>query len=187
MAGLPHYREDQTSKKNRQFEPVQANLFEVTILAPDAVTGDTDLLLQHVNSISGLEGIHREVAAIEQKYKFATRSYAGVPDGTALDVTVNFSLNLNDSNQAYVYKTLRDWYRAQYNPETGEMGLKKDYTGTIVIVQFNRKGDIYRKVTLEDCFITSGLGFTGTLDYGTADAQTLEVSWRSDVFAEELT
>ena len=187
MAGLPHYREDQTSKKNRQFEPVQANLFEVTILAPDAVTGDTDLLLQHVNSISGLEGIHREVAAIEQKYKFATRSYAGVPDGTALDVTVNFSLNLNDSNQAYVYKTLRDWYRAQYNPETGEMGLKKDYRGTIVIVQFNRKGDIYRKVTLEDCFITSGLGFTGTLDYGTADAQTLEVSWRSDVFAEELT
>lgn len=185
MAGLPHYREDQTSKKGRQFEPVQANLFEVTILAPDAVEG-TDMLLQHVNSISGLEGIHREVAAIEQKYKFATRSYAGVPDGTALDVTVNFSLNLNDSNQAYVYKTLRQWYRAQYNPDTGEMGLKRDYTGTIIIVQFDRKGDIYRKVTLEDCFITSGLGFTGTLDYGTADAQTLEVTWRSDVFSEEL-
>jgi hypothetical protein len=187
MAGLPHYREDQTSKKNRQFEPVQANLFEVTVLAPDIVEANTDMLLQHVNSISGLGGIHREVAAIEQKYKFATRSYAGVPDGTALDVTVNFSLNLNDSNQAYVYKTLREWYRAQYNPETGEMGLKKDYCGTIIIVQFNRKGDIFRKVTLEDCFITSGLGFTDTLDYGTADAQTLEVTWRSDVFNEELT
>jgi len=187
MAGLPHYREDQTSKKNRQFEPVQANLFEVTVLAPDIVEANTDMLLQHVNSISGLGGIHREVAAIEQKYKFATRSYAGVPDGTALDVTVNFSLNLNDSNQAYVYKTLREWYRAQYNPETGEMGLKKDYCGTIVIVQFNRKGDIFRKVTLEDCFITSGLGFTDTLDYGTADAQALEVTWRSDVFNEELT
>lgn len=67
------------------------------------------------------------------------------------------------------------------------MGLKKDYCGTIVIVQFNRKGDIFRKVTLEDCFITSGLGFTDTLDYGTADAQALEVTWRSDVFNEELT
>jgi len=186
MAGLPHYREDQTSKKNRHFEPVQANLFEVTILAPDGVEG-TDLLLQHVNSISGLEAIHREVAAIEQKYKFATRSYAGMPDGTALDVTVNFSLNLNDSNQAYVYKTLRQWYRAQYDPSTGEMGLKRDYTGTLIVVQFDRKGDIYRKVTLEDCFITSGLGFTGELNYETADAQTLEVTWRSDVFTEELT
>lgn len=182
---LPHYSEDQTSKKNRQFEPVQGNLFEVTILPPDGVQG-TDLLLQHINSISGLESLHRDVAAVEQKYKFSTRSYAGMPDGTAIDVTINFSLNLNDSNQAYVYKTLRDWYRAQYNPETGEMGLKKDYVGTIVVQQFNREGDVYRKVTLEDCFITSGIGFTGSLDYSTAEPATLEIIWRSDVFSEEL-
>jgi hypothetical protein len=59
-----------------------------------------------LNTISGLAGLHKEVAAIEQKYKFATRSYAGMIDRTALDITVNFSLNLNDSNQAYLYKTL---------------------------------------------------------------------------------
>ena len=67
------------------------------------------LFLQHINSIAGLETLHREVAAIEQKYKFSTRSYAGMPDGTAVDVTVNFSLNLNDSNEAYiiqVYETM---------------------------------------------------------------------------------
>jgi hypothetical protein len=182
---LPHYSEDQTSKKNRQFEPVQANLFEVTILPPDGVQG-TDLLLQHVNTISGLDSLHREVAAVEQKYKFATRSYAGMPDGTAVDVTINFSLNLNDSNQAYVYKTLRQWYRTQYDPTTGEMGLKKDYVGTIVVQQFNRAGDVFRKVTLEDCFITSGIGFTGSLDYASADPQTLEISWRCDLWSEEV-
>jgi len=182
---LPHYSEDQTSKKGKQFEPVQANLFEVTILPPTGVSGQ-ELLLQHVNSISGLEALHREVAAVEQKYKFSTRSYAGMPDGSAIDVTVNFTLNLNDSNQAYLYKTMRQWYRNAYNPETGEMGLKKNYVGTIVIVQFNREGDIYRKVTLDDAFITSGLGFTGELSYESADPQTLEVTWRSDVFAEEL-
>jgi hypothetical protein len=109
-----------------------------------------------------------------------------MPDGTAIDVTVNFSLNLNDSNQAYVYKTLRQWYRSQYNPETGEMGLKKDYVGTIVVQQFNREGDVYRKVTLEDCFITSGIGFTGSLDYSSPEPATLEITWRSDVFSEEL-
>lgn len=182
---LPHYSEDQTQKKGKNFEPVQANLFEVTILPPDGVTGQ-ELLLQHVNTISGLAGLHKEVNAIEQKYKFATRSFAGTVDNTSIDVTVNFSLNLNDSNQAYLYKTLRQWYRAQYNPETGEMGLKKNYVGTIVIVQFNREGDIFRKVTLDDCFITSGIGFTSELSYESADPAALEISWRADVWSEEL-
>ena len=70
---LPHYSEDQTSRKGKNFEPVQANLFEVTILPPDGVDGQS-LFLQHINSISGLDTLHREVAAIEQKYKFSTRS-----------------------------------------------------------------------------------------------------------------
>lgn len=182
---LPHYSEDQTQKKGRNFEPVQANLFEVTILPPAGV-GGSEMLLQHINSISGLAAIHKEVAAIEQKYKFATRSFAGTPDGTAIDVTINFTLNLNDSNQAYLYKTIRQWYRSQYNPETGEFGLKKNYVGTIVVVQFNREGDIFRKITLDDCFITSGIGFTDALDYGTADPQTLEITWRCDLWSEEL-
>jgi hypothetical protein len=66
------------------------------------------------------------------------------------------------------------------------MGLKKDYVGTVVIVQFNRAGDIYRKVTLDDCFITSGIGFTGELNYESTEAAALEVSWRCDVWNEEL-
>ena len=51
---LPHYSQDQTSKAGRQFEPVQGNLFEVTILPPAGVS-DAPLLLQHVNTIGGLE------------------------------------------------------------------------------------------------------------------------------------
>ena len=38
---LPHYSEDQTSRKGKNFEPVQANLFEVTILPPDGVDGQS--------------------------------------------------------------------------------------------------------------------------------------------------
>jgi len=178
---LPHYSEDQTQKKGKNFEPVQANLFEVTILPPDGVAGQ-ELLLQHVNTIGGLAALHKDISPITQKYKQATRSFAGTVD----DVAINFSLNLNDSNQAYLYKTLRQWYRAQYNPETGEMGLKKNYVGTIVIVQFNREGDIFRKITLDDCFIISGLSFTDSLDYSSGDVQTLDITWRSDVYAEEV-
>jgi hypothetical protein len=181
---LPHYSQDQTARSGRQFEPVQANLFEVTILPPSGVS-DAPLMLQHINSISGLD-LYKEVAAVEQKYKFSTRSFAGMPDATTLDVAINFSLNLNDANQAYLYKSMREWYNKQINPQTGAMGLKKDYVGTIVIVQFNRAGDIYRTVTLEDCFITSGLPFTGELSYETTEAQALEVTWRCDTWKEVL-
>jgi hypothetical protein len=181
---LPHYSQDQTSRNGRQFEPVQANLFEVTVLPPAGVA-DAPLMLQHVNSISGLE-LYKEVAAVEQKYKFSTRSYAGMPDSTTVDATINFSLNLNDANQAYLYKSLRQWYNNQYDPQTGAMGLKKDYVGTLVIVQFNRAGDIYRTVTLEDCFITSGLAFTTELSYETTDPQQLEVTFRCDTWKEVL-
>ena len=181
---LPHYSQDQTSRSGRQFEPVQANLFEVTILPPAGVA-DAPLMIQHVNSISGLE-LYKGVAAVEQKYKFSTRSFAGMPDATTLDVAINFSLNLNDANQAYLYKSMRQWYNNQYDPQTGAMGLKKDYVGTIVVVQFNRAGDIYRTVTLEDCFITSGLPFTTELSYETTEAQALEVTWRCDTFKEVL-
>lgn len=181
---LPHYSQDQTSKQGKQFEPVQANLFEVTLLPPAGVA-DAPLMIQHVNSIGGLD-LYKEIEAVEQKYKFSTRSYAGMPDQTSVDVNINFSLNLNDANQAYLYKSMRQWYNNQYDPQTGVMGLKKDYVGTIVIVQFNREGDIYRTVTLEDCFITSGLPFTNELNYETTEAQVLEVTWRCDTFREVL-
>jgi hypothetical protein len=181
---LPHYSQDQTSRKGRNFEPVQGNLFEVTILPPSGVS-DAPLMLQHINSITGLE-LYKEVSAVEQKYKFATRSFAGMPDGTAIDVTIAFSLNLNEANQAYLYKSMQQWYNMQYDPQTGSMGLKKDYVGTIIIVQFNRAGDIYRTVTLEDCLITSGLGFTTELNYETADPATIEATWRCDAWKEVL-
>jgi hypothetical protein len=66
------------------------------------------------------------------------------------------------------------------------MGLKKDYVGTLVVVQFNRAGDIYRTITLEDCFITSALGFTTELNYETSDPASLEVVWRCDTWKEVL-
>ena len=180
---LPHYSQDQTSRRGRQFEPVTGNLFEITFIAPNGVA-NAPLLLQHVNTVSGLT-TSKEVGVIEQKFKFASRSYAGMPDATTMDVTVQFSLNLNDSNQVYVYKTLKQWQNLQYDNETGAMGLKKDYTGTLIVTQFNRAGDIFRTVTLEDAFITGAVNL-GDLDYSSADAQTIDVVWRSDVFKEVL-
>lgn len=181
---LPHYSNDQTSRKGRNYEPVQQNLFEVTILPPAGVSG-ASLMLQHVKTISGL-AINKEIGTVEQKFKFVTRSFASQPDSTAVDLEVSFTLNLNSANEAYIYKSLKQWRDLIFNPATGEMGLKKDYVGTIIVTQYNRAGDVFRKVTLEDCFISSGLPFLEGNDYSDSEAQEISVTWRCDNFKEEL-
>lgn len=181
---LPHYSNDQTSRKGRNFEPVQQSLFEVTILPPAGVEG-RQLLIQQVKSISGL-AINKEIGVQEQKFKFVTRSFASQPDTTVVDVEITFELNLNEANEAYTYKTLKQWYNLIYNANTGAMGLKKDYVGSIIVTQYNRAGDIFRTVTLEDCFISSGIPFLEGGDYSDAAPQTLAITWRCDAFKEEL-
>lgn len=149
MPGLPHYLNNRASTKN--YEPLYQNLFEVSIIPPTTVAGG-ELLLEHVRSVSGLD-TDRGSDAVDQAYKHAKRKYAsGVPTDTTVEVTLNFSLNLNDNNEMYVYKTLRDWQRKIHNPLTGEQGLKKDYVGTMVVVMHNRAGDIFWQRTLYSVF-----------------------------------
>ncbi len=181
MAGLPHYNNSVAATK--LYEPIQGNLFEVTILPPSGIDGT--LLLEHVNTVGGLGGLNPAYDAVTQKYKFAERSYAGMPGTTSIDVAINFSLNLNDANQNYIYKTLRDWYKKIYDPATGAMGLKKDYVGTIIIVMYDRQGNIHRKVTLLDCFPTGGVPFGDGLDYGAQDPIALDITWKCNNWIEE--
>ncbi len=184
MAGLPHYLNNRAATKN--YEPVYQNLFEVSIIPPQTIAGG-ELLLEHVMKVTGLE-TDPGSAAIEQKYKFATRSYAsGVPTNTVVDLSVSFSINLNDANQVYVYKTLRDWARLIYNPLTGEQGLKKDYIGKIVVVNHNRKGEIFWQRTFHSAFPVDDIP-NFDLDYsGGAALEMADVKFRCDYWQENIT
>lgn len=182
MPGLPHYQNSKASSK--WYEPFYGNLFEVSIMPPSTVSGGS-ILLEHVNKIGGLQQ-DRGSEAITQAYKFAKRSYAsGVPTETISDLKIEFSLNLNDANELYVYKTLRNWSRIIYNPLTGEQGLKKDYIGTIIITNYNRKGDIFWQRTFHDCFPTGDMP-EFALDYQATDALAMEVNFRSDWWQENI-
>ena len=182
MAGLPHY--NNSTAATQKFEPVQGNLFEVTFFPPTGVTGQA-LLLEHVNTVGGLSALNPTIDPVGQKYKFADRSYAGMPAQTFVDVAINFSLNLNDSNQNYIYKSIRDWYKKIYDPATGAMGLKKDYTGSIVVVMYDRQGNIHRKVTLLDTFPTGNPAAFDSLDYNAPDPLTLDITFRCDNWIDE--
>ena len=181
---LPHY----TSRKEAGIgkeEPIYSNNFVVTIIPPTGV-GNSDLLNAHIQKIEGMS-TNPGTEAVTQNYKGATRSYAsGLLENSTNDLTLGFTANLNESNQFYIYKILKAWKNRIHDPETGRRGLKKNYTGQIIVEQFNREGDVFRRVTYYDCFITSALPEVGG-DYSSGDLIPLDgIVFRSDAWKEEL-
>ena len=108
-----------------------------------------------------------------------------MPAHTFVDLTINFTLNLNEANENYIYNTFRNWNNLIYDPLTGEMGLKKDYVGSMIVVQYNRAGDIFRKITFKDVFPTGQPDFVDELNYETQDAAELTMTYRCDHWVEE--
>lgn len=182
---MPHPHYTQAKASVNLYEPVYGNLFEVTVMTP--FQPDPGLILEHVKSIGGLQNVNPSVDAVNQKYKFADRSYAGMPSQTFVDLSIVFTLNLDEANAMYLYKQLRDWYALTYNPLTGEMALKVEYVGTLIVVQYNRRGDIFRKITFKDAFPTGQPETMDSLDYESSDPQELTLNIRSDYWVEELT
>lgn len=185
MASLPHYKNSKASMN--RWEPVYSNLFEVTILPPPSISGGP-ILLEHVKTVGGLTTELGQAVTETQTFKTAKRSFLSTaPTNTVVDLEIVFTLNLNDDNQMYGYKTLRDWKRIGYNPLTGEMGLKKDYADAkIIINHYNRVGDIYWSRTFYDCFITDDLPVLDSLDYSTGDPVEMTAKFRSDWWEENM-
>ena len=91
-----HYRNSDAA--TNMWEVVSPALFEVDLRFPTILTGDTknnsELMLQHVRSISGLDGLTPTVGNVVQKYKYAERHYAAAgPDKTSLELSITYTLN----------------------------------------------------------------------------------------------
>ena len=156
MAGLSHYT---TSKASTlKYEPVFLNQFEITITPPAAIPvpagnpSNGNIMLEQVISINGL-GVDKNPGEVTQKYKNAKRYYSGAaPTNTYINLDINFEINLDTNNSMYAFKVLRQWSDLIYNPLTGGMGLKVDYTGTILIKVFDKAGNVFRQITCQDVF-----------------------------------
>lgn len=182
---LPHYTSRKESGIGKE-EPIYGNMYNVVIIPPPLVAASGDLLNAHVTSIGGIN-VYPETAPVEQTYRGATRSFAsGLLEPTTNDLSLNFTENLNEAGQRYVYKILRDWKRLIHNPETGERGLKRDYADAQIILEMHdRAGDIFERITFFDCFITSPLQEL-ELDSTNGEPLPLEgIIFRSDYFRSE--
>lgn len=183
LSGHPHYKNSQISMN--KWEPLYLNLFEVVVTLPSMISGnDAQLLLEEVIKIGGLDVDKTPPAGITQIYKGAARTFSNaITDQTFVDVTMDFNVNLNDSNSAFAYKTLRAWCELVWDPLTGIMQLKKDYTGgPMTISVYNRRGDVYRQYILPTVWPTTNITAM-ELDYagGGATAYTISgFTWRAD-------
>jgi len=187
MAGLPHYT---TSKASiNKLEPIYMNLWEVNILLPTGVTAPQgvpssgNILLEQVKSVQGLEP-DINPGEVTQQFKNAKRYYAGAaPSKTGFDLRITFEVNLNENNSMYVFKCFRQWADLIYNPLTGAQGLKRDLTGIIIVSMFNKAGDVYRKVTCKDVFISAPLT-SMELNYTGSNLYDLSASFAVDNFED---
>lgn len=177
MAGLPHWDNSQAARN--YYEPIFLNQFEVIITPPSAITDNVDLLVEQVLSVKGLPEFFT-AADTTQNYKFAKRAFAkATPNDTLSRLTIEFEVNLNESNNMYVYNTLRGWSDLIYDPLTGRQGLKKDYVGEIYVAVFNKAGDIFRDFKFQPAFISKPFNEM-TLDYTTDNIHKMTVEFVAD-------
>jgi hypothetical protein len=190
---LKHYSHYRNSEAARQmWEVVSPALFEVSLKFPDKLDGkidNPDLMIEHVRSISGLDGLTPTVGNVVQKYKFAERHYAAAgPDKTSLELSITYTMNIDDHHQNYIYNMLRKWYDLVYNPQNGQTLVKKDYAGgsRLFIYEHDRNGAIWRKITCFNFFpSTPPTGLNDDNYDSTGDAKTVSITFIVDDWTEE--
>ena len=187
MAGLSHYTSSKASVN--KYEPVFLNQFEVTITPPTAIPvpmgmpGDGNIMLEQVLRVAGLQ-VDQNPGEIFQQFKFAKRYYSGAaPIRTGLDCEIEFEINLDKNQSMYAFKVLRQWSDLIYNPLTGAMGMKKDYTGNILINVFNKYGDVFRKIKLRDCYPMTPITEM-PLNYTQMAIYRIMITWAVDYFED---
>ena len=181
MSGLPHW--NNSTAATQYYEPVFLNQFEVIITPPGVITQNVNLMVEHVLSIDGIPEL-TPTDLVEQKYKFAKRSFAAaVPTNTVADLTIKFTVNLNDNNEMYIYNILRAWGDLEYNPLTGSQGLKKDYWGELYLAIGNKHADIFREFRFKPV-IPFGQLTPMILDYNSPNLYEITAKFRADSWAE---
>lgn len=189
LLGLSHFRNSRVATS--LWEPIYQNLFTVQLSAPRGIKDQTEervnLILEGVTKV-GQMNTSKSPQTVEQKYKFATRTFAGaVPDSTVVDLSLHFVLNLSydkGTPENYTYKFLREWVDLMYDPLTGREGLKKDYVApSLTITMQDRAGNPYWQWIYYYIFPTGGIPGP-TLEYEASGLYEFDLSFRADWWDE---
>lgn len=189
LLGLSHFRNSRVSTS--LWEPIYQNLFTVQMTCPAGITEQSDermnIILEGVTSLGTITA-SKAPQTVEQHYKFATRTFAAaVPEGTTVDLSLNFEFNLSydtGTPENYTYKFLREWVDLLYDPLTGREGLKKDYVApSMTVTMQDRAGNPYWQWIFYYIFPTSAAP-QPTLDYQSGELLKGSMNFRCDWWDE---
>ena len=188
---LPHIQ-NSTAGRNK-FDPVHVNIFEVRFSVPEALRAqfgkDEVLLTEHVTKVTGALGALNAGPSVgTQKFMGTDRSYI-MPkmDNTFANFTLEFTLNLRDDIDNYIYKLLRAWKSLGYDVNTGSRSLKREYCADWMDIAIaNRRGDIFHEILFKDVMMAGGIDGFNDLDYETGDAVVISAPFQSDWWEETM-
>lgn len=186
MSLLPHIT---NSKAGRgKWEPLWKGLYQMYFTVPPAIaakysTDDILTLSEQITTVSGLNAVDKGPDKSEQKFFGSTRTYVNPKiDGTSMELTCKFNLNLRDRTDNFIYKIFYDWKSLNYDLNTGESSLKEDACADYFrIVEHNKAGDIIRDIKAKDVMLFGELDSSiGDLDNSSNDMAELTVKFVSD-------
>lgn len=187
---LPHITNSEAGRN--LYDPVNNCIFEVYFTIPDALRADFGqdeaILSEHVLKVSGLDALDRGPDTSTQKYQGTNRTFVNPKiEDTSAEIKIDFSLNLRNGTDNYIYKLFKGWKNLNYDLETGTIVKKADYVADWMrVCVANRSGDIIREVVFKDVMLKGSLEGMGELDYTNTEAVTLSVTFVSDWWKETI-
>lgn len=197
MAVLTHVQPhlNNTYAHNNNADPMFSSIFEVSFTLPAGLKskfsqltnreGDIVCLTSQVTQVSGLDALQKTVQAGSQKFYGADMSFLNPTlDNTYAELTVEFNLNLNRSNDAYVLNLFKAWESLGYDLRNGHRSLMADYLADgLKVSEANRDGSVWRSVVFNRVMVTSVTGID-TANYTDNEARKLTVTFRTDLWDE---
>lgn len=186
---LPHITNSEAGRN--LYDPSHSCIYEVYFTIPAAIRAefgqDEALLTEHVLKVGGLDNLDKGPEKVEQKYQGTTRTYiAPKMDNTSAELKIDFSLNLRNGVDNYIYKLFKAWKNLNYDLETGSIVTKPNYVAEWMrICVANRAGDIVRDIVFKDVMMVGSIEGMGDLDYSSNDPQQITITFVSDWWKEK--
>ena len=187
---LPHYTQLDTRFGGINvpvpLEPVWVNLFECSFVLPTILQAqgrNAAILMPQAVKVTGLD-LTQDLDEAEQRYKYSTRVFLGMPKKTHVNFDIEFQINVTKKGQMEAWNTLKAWYDLSWNSQDGTLHYKSDVVGASILNQHDKKGYILRRVTLQN---TQLKGVT-TPEFNWSETTTLvtaNAKFVADYFVDE--
>jgi hypothetical protein len=166
-------------------EVVYLNLFEITFIFPTILQAqgrDPIMQLQQASSVD--LNLTPDIGVKDQRFKYSTRAYMGMPEKTHIEFTIKHNVNVNDKGNMITWNTLKAWYDVVWNSQNGTVNYKSDIIGTVIVNQHDKKGVVLRRVTFQNCQITGLQGYS--LDWSSTEIlNNVEAKFVADYWVDE--